>query len=90
MENRKAINICDLNRVLGQTFKTKRIINSGNCIGYLVRLDRSVLPVTSEGGDVKGADLIAMLSKLNEWEQTISEVRQGLLDIIESQLTVIK
>ena len=86
----KAFNISEINNILKQTFKTKLLINTGNCIGYIVKLDRCVLPVTSVKSEVSGADLLAMLAMLNNWEQTIEEVRQGIIEIIETQLDVPK
>jgi hypothetical protein len=84
----KALNISQINNILKHNFKTKLLINSGNCVGYIVKLDRCILPVTSQATEVSGADIIAMLAKLNDWEQTIEEVRQGLLQIIEEQLQI--
>lgn len=86
----KVFSVAELNSVLSQTFRTKRLINSPDCVGYIVKLDRPMLPVTSADTTVSGGDLMAMLSKLNEWERTIEEVRTGILHIIESQLQVPK
>lgn len=75
---------------MNQTFKTELLINTGSCVGYIVKLDRCILPVTSQATEVSGADVIAMLAKLNDWEKTIEEVRQGLLALIENQMNVAK
>lgn len=75
---------------MNQTFKTELLINTGSCVGYIVKLDRCILPVTSQAMEVSGADIIAMLAKLNDWERTIEEVRQGLLALIETQMNVAK
>lgn len=86
MDNSKVLSISQLNGVLNHTFKTELLINTGTCVGYIVKLDRCILPVTSQAGEVTGAEILAMLAKLNDWEKTIEEVRQGLLGIIEAQL----
>lgn len=86
--NSKVLSISQLNSVLNQTFKTELLINTGSCVGYIVKLDRCILPVTSQAGEVSGAELIAMLAKLNDWEKTIEEVREGLLSLIETQMQV--
>lgn len=88
--NSKVLSISELNSILNQTFKTKLLINTGSCVGYIVKLDRCILPVTSQETEVSGADIIAMLAKLNDWEKTIEEVRQGLLSLIETQMNVAK
>ncbi|MDX9668729.1 hypothetical protein [Pseudomonas sp. P8_250] len=85
MKAQKVLNLSEINNILKHSFKTKRIVNSGNCIGYIVNLQRCMLPVSSVATEVSGADVLAMLAKLNEWEQTIEEVRQGLLKLIEEQ-----
>lgn len=86
MKSTKVLSISELNAVLSHTFKTELKVNSGSCVGYIVKLDRCMLPVTSVKSEVKGADLLAMLAKLIEWEQTIEEVRTGILEMIETQL----
>jgi len=82
----KEISVSQLTQVLRQNFKTKRLIGTGNSIGYLVNLDRPLLPIFTRDGEVSGADAMAMLAKLDDWEATIKEVRQGLLELIADQL----
>lgn len=85
-----AIPVAKLPEILRHSFKTKRLIGTGNCIGYVVRLERSMLPIHSVEGEVSGADLLAMLGKLDDWDRDISQVRQGLLEIIADQLPALK
>lgn len=80
------IPVSQLTQVLRQNFKTKRLIGTGNSKGYMVNLDRPLLPIFTRDGETSGADLIAMLAKLDDWEATIKEVRQGILEIIAEQV----
>lgn len=84
-EEKKAIDPAMLLRVMRENFHFKRVFGDSKK-GYSVNLDRCPLGIHSVVKTSSGADVIAMLGKLDEWEKDIREVREGLLEMIEKQL----
>lgn len=84
-EEAKAIDPSVLLRVMRENFHFKRVFGASKK-GYSVNLDRCPLGIHTVAKTSSGADVLAMLAKLDEWEQDIKETRQGLLEMIENQL----
>ena len=88
MANRsdKVIPIARIPDVLKLNFRFKHIRNPKDSKGFFVKLERCPLPIYTDNVEYSGADVIAMLSKLDEWDTIIAECREGLYDLLEAQV----
>lgn len=86
----KVIPLDKIQDVLNQRFKFKRLTGQDHCKGYFVKIERCPLPIQTENTEYSGADVLAMLAKLTEWEKAISECREGLFEILENQIAGLK
>lgn len=82
----KAIPLDQLQTVLEHKFQFSHIRNATSSKGFFVKLERCPLAIYTDNVEYSGADVIAMLSKLTEWEKAIAECREGLYDLLEAQV----
>lgn len=86
MTTTRSIPFDQLRTILEHKFRFRHIKNAKSAKGFFVKLERCPLPIYNDNVEYTGSEVMEMLGKLDDWEKTISECREGLYDFLEREI----